>query len=68
MTKGDRTKLKQKFLRHRGEITGIARKLGITSHGVSQWFKGTTESARIQAAVIERAKQLGFIADDSQAA
>lgn len=40
------------MLRHRGSMSEVARKLGVTRQHVSDWLRGRTVSARIEAAVI----------------
>jgi hypothetical protein len=53
-----RSQLRKLFRRHRGEFARLARDLSLTRSTVSCWFQGRGDSARIQAAAFNRAKEL----------
>jgi hypothetical protein len=53
-----RAQLRRLFRKHRGESARLARMLELSPVTVSHWFSGHYDSARIQAAVFLRAKEL----------
>lgn len=50
--------LRNIFRRHYGASTAIARELGVNKNTISQWFRGTCQSRRIEAAIRARAAEL----------
>ena len=46
------------FRRHFGESARLARELQVSRTTISRWFRGHIVSARIEAAVTKRAKEL----------
>lgn len=54
----DRSKLRQLFKRHRGELQKLARELDVDLSSLSNWFSRGMTSARIERAVCDRAELL----------
>jgi hypothetical protein len=53
-----RVELRRLFRKHRGQAARLARELERSPTTVSAWFRGHLDSARIEAAVLARAKEL----------
>jgi predicted transcriptional regulator len=53
------------FLKHRGSITRVADKLGITAEAISTFLRGRNNSRRVESAVIWEAHKL--LADEAKA-
>jgi AraC-like DNA-binding protein len=53
-----RAQLRRLFRKHHGECARLARELELSPVTISRWFRGLFDSARIQAAVFNRAKEL----------
>jgi hypothetical protein len=53
-----RPQLRKLFLRHRGESARLARDLQLSPVSIAAWFRGRSNSSRIEAAALIRAKEL----------
>ena len=54
-----RKKYLKLFQRHRGSQAALERSLGISHTALWSWFRGHSNSARIEQAVVERAGEMG---------
>lgn len=52
------SQLHRVFQRHYGEATRLSAEIGIHKTTLSKWFRGHVTSAKIEAAVVSRAKEL----------
>ena len=54
----NRNQIRAVFRRHHGTAAQIARELGVHPQNVTNWLKGCSKSARVEAAVRLRAARL----------